>query len=77
MINKTFDNPTQIRTLIIDEMNEETGVTNFKICGAIAYKDFIICGCCGQVFKYDDPNVYLVEEYKEWISITEAITGEC
>lgn len=75
MINKTFEKPTQIKVTIIGETNVETSVTEITTCGAIAYKDMIICGCHGQIFRCDNPDVYLIEEYKDWIDIAEAITG--
>ena len=75
MITKTFEKPTQIKVLIIGETDSETDITEFKTCGAIAYKDMIICGCCGQVFHCNNSNIYLVSEYKSWMDINEEITG--
>ncbi len=55
------------------------------MCGGIAYKDEIICGCCGVVLSIDE----LIKDAEkagvhwddaiielEWIGIEEAIRGE-
>ena len=75
MITKTFEKPTQIKVLIIGETDTETDITSYKICGAIGYKDMIICGCCGQVFYCNNSDIYLIAEYNSWMDISEEIVG--
>lgn len=75
MINKTFEKPTQVRVLIIGETDTDTNITAYKTCGAIAYKDMIICGCCGQVFYCNNSDIYLIAEYNSWMDISEEIMG--
>ena len=43
--------------------------------GILLDDDNIICGCCGGLFKKDDPNVEIIEEL-EWIDISNEILGE-
>ena len=58
---------------------------NITICGGIAYKDEIICGCCGAILSIDE----IIKDAEEagyhwdnaiieleWIDIDEAIRGE-
>lgn len=35
---------------------------------------YIICGCCGGVFEIED--VEIVEEFPNWIDISDSIIGE-
>lgn len=50
----------------------------------IAYKDVIICGCCGGVFEIadvvdcarEDGINWAIHEYHEWIDITDEIVGD-
>lgn len=55
-----FDKPTQIKFYDID--NEDW-------LGGIAYKDEIICGCCGQIIYITDYLAELDEARKEGMII--------
>ena len=67
-----FDFPTQVRFYDVD---------GDKWIGGIAYKDKIICGCCGGLFSIEE--IYglapetLEEEpirvYKDWVDLSSAI----
>lgn len=66
-----FDVPTQVRFYDVD------GV---KWIGGIAYKDKIICGCCGGLFSieeiYESAPETLEEPikvYKNWVDLNSAI----
>ncbi len=36
--------------------------------------DFIICGCCGEIFQLDDVESYIC--YSSWLDMSEEIIGE-
>ena len=57
-----YDTPTQVEFAEFDLQDE----TNF----GIAFRDFIICGCCGGVIPLDEVNV--VREFY-WVSLEDAI----
>lgn len=40
----------------------------------IAFKDKVICGCCGYPADLDDEGIYVFEEF-DWIDISDAIEG--
>ena len=59
--------PTQIRW---GEMSDDGElIENF----GIAFKDKIICACCGGTVDLDE-DIYIFEEF-DWIDISEAIKG--
>ena len=74
-----YGTPCQVRFVDSGDPN------NITICGGIAYKDEIICGCCGVVLSidriikdaekagvhWDDAIIEL-----EWANISENIKGE-
>lgn len=69
-MKKFFEEPTQV--LFVDE--EGTW------CSGIAYRDEIICGCCGGVFDIDEiiefaPEwvQYPIHEYDRWIDVSDEI----
>ena len=60
--------PTQVRW---GEMNDEGQLEEYF---GIAFKDKIICGCCGCPIDLDDEDIYVFEEF-EWVDIADAIEG--
>ena len=44
--------------------------------GGIAYRDEIICGCCGGILKLSEFEDGEVVEYEDWIDIEEEIRGD-
>ena len=67
-----FDKPTQVKFIDPLEPMTENGAPHF--CSGIAYKDKIICGCCGGIFQLDE--LEWMQVYQDWIDISEAIVGE-
>ena len=63
-----YPTPTQVRWGEISDDDEL--IENF----GIAFKDKIICGCCGYPADLDDEGIYVFEEF-DWIDISEAIKG--
>lgn len=73
---KYFDFPTQIKFFCPtdEEPQWESG---------IGYKDEIVCGCCGSIFKienvYQDAKDYgitpeeAIDEYRMWVNFSEYI----
>ena len=49
-----------------------------KIYGGICVDDidekYVICGCCGSIFKTDE--VEIIREYSGWINLSEEIKGD-
>ena len=72
-----FDRPTQV--VFADPDNPGAG----EWLVGIAYRDEIICGCCGGVFSIDDVIEMATEdgihcaiyEYPEWNDIADEIVG--
>ena len=72
-----FDRPTQV--VFADPDNPGSG----EWLVGIAYRDEIICGCCGGVFSIDDviemareDNINCaIHEYHEWNDIADEIVG--
>ena len=60
--------PTQVRWG--ETSDDEELIENF----GIAFKDKIICGCCGGTVNLDDEDIYVFEEL-EWVDITDTIEG--
>lgn len=88
MINKTFSKPTQVKISIIGETNSETNITDIAVIGAIAYNNFIIRGDNGKVIEIGETpadgstdgstdekiqEIYLIEEYNDWVDFNEEI----
>jgi hypothetical protein len=73
-----FNNPTQV--MFSDP--ESPGQRQW-LCG-IAYRDVIICSCCGGVFHIDEVIEMAREDgvncaihaYPEWVDITDEIVGD-
>ena len=61
----TFDIPTQVMFWDFTENCYTYG---------IAYKDEIICGCCGATIESGD--FVLLHIYDEWLNITDEICGD-
>jgi hypothetical protein len=74
-----YGTPCQVRFVDCD------GPDNINVCYGIAYKDEIICGCCGAVLSIDE----IIKDAEkagvhwddaiielEWIDISESIKGE-
>ena len=43
-------------------------------CYGIAFKDTIICGCCGSAFEAGE--VEIIEEFKYWVPLDVEIKGD-
>ena len=66
-----FDFPTQVRFYDVD---------GDKWIGGIAYKDKIMCGCCGGLFSIEEIYEFAPENleepikvYKNWVDLSSAI----
>lgn len=71
-MKKFFDNPMQVSFRADDETMKEEGR---KCWFGIAYHDYIICGCCGEVFKVEECEQ--ITEYDDsWFDLEEAIGGD-
>lgn len=66
-MKKFFEEPTQVAFVDTTSLNEE-------IRYGIAYKNEIICGCCGTVFELG--SYAKVLEELPWISLEEEIKGD-
>lgn len=66
MINKYFNEPTQVR--FKDDFEEEP-----RWIGGIAYRDEVICMECGSTVDLED--VVEIEELP-WISLSEEVMGD-
>ncbi len=70
-----FDEPTQV--MFADPDNEGEWLVG------IAYKDEIICACCGGVFEIADileavsEGEQAIYPYKDWADISDGICGGC
>lgn len=68
-----YETPTQVAFFDVD---------NNQYIGGIAYKDEIICGCCGgivpieEVYEYAPDDIVPIRDYSEWVDINEAICGD-
>ena len=63
-----YERPTQVRWLDTE---------NKCWIGGIAYRDEIICGCCGSILELDEfKEGEVVELDKWWVNIEEEIRGE-
>ena len=77
-----FENPTQVR--YFDFITYQVGDKPAYIAG-IAYKDEIICSCCGEVFSI--PEICEIAQkmgfkgkviipYYSWVNLNDEITGD-
>lgn len=66
-MKRQYEKPTQVRWL--DDLE---GVW----VGGIAYRDEIICGCCGGILELSEFKDGEVFEYEDWIDIEEEIRGD-
>ena len=66
-MKKFFKTPTQVAFIITTDLSKE-------ICYGIAYKNEIICGCCGNVFELGD-YIEVLEELP-WVSLQKEIKGD-
>lgn len=66
-----FDIPTQVKWKNPDF--DETNESDSEYFGGIAYKDEIICACCGGTIHVDE--VPEILEFDEWEPIDEEIAG--
>lgn len=71
-MKKFYGEPTQV--LFVDAEGTR--------CSGIAYRDEIICGCCGGIFNIEDVIEFAPEyvqhpihEYDRWIDISDEIRG--
>ena len=68
IMKRYYERPTQVRWLDTE---------NKRWFGGIAYRNEIICGCCGGVFELDSFEEDEVEELGGyWVNIEEEIRGE-
>ena len=63
-----YEVPTQVKF-----KNADPDICDDKVCGGIAYQDFVICGECGATLELDD--VIIIEELS-WATISEEIKGD-
>ena len=66
-MKRQYERPTQVRWF-----DDVEGVW----VGGIAYRDEIICGCCGSILKLDEFEENEVVELGNWVNIEEEIRGE-
>lgn len=66
-MKRHYDRPTQVRWF--DSVHK-------RWFGGIAYKDEVICGCCGGIFELDIFEEDEVEELGNWVNIEKKIRGE-
>lgn len=66
-MKRQYEKPTQIRWF--DDENK-------RWIGGIAYRDEIICGCCGGVLELNEFEDDEVVEYDAWVDIEEEIRGD-
>lgn len=81
-IKHYYEVPTQVK--VIDVNSEDEG--EYCYFGGIAYRNEIICGCCGGIFEIDDlyeeahdlridPDDVIIP-YPTWVDISEEIKGD-
>lgn len=66
-MKRQYEKPTQVRWF-----DDVDGVW----VGGIAYRDEIICGCCGGILELSEFEDNEVFEYEDWIDIEEEIRGD-
>lgn len=68
-----FETPTQVKFYDYDADG---------YVGGIAYRDEVICGCCGGIFKIEElygfapSDVTPIIVYEDWVDITYEICGD-
>ena len=83
MATTYFDHPTQVKYLDIDSGYD---VNEAHYVGGIAYRDEIICGCCGATISIEDlmelahdmqiNEADLIIPFHSWIDIEYKIRGD-
>ena len=69
-MSKHFDAPTQVVFTFDNGTNRER-------CAGIAYRNEIICGCCGGTFDLEDEsNEIEIKKELPWVSLTGEISPE-
>ena len=66
-MKRQYEKPTQVRWF-----DDVDGIW----VGGIAYRDEIICGCCGGILELSEFEDGEVFEYEDWIDIEEEIRGD-
>ena len=66
-MKRHYERPTQVRWFDTE---------NKRWIGGIAYRDEIICGCCGSILELDEFKEGEVVELGNWVNIEEEIRGE-
>lgn len=66
-MKRQYEKPTQVRWF-----DNVDGIW----VGGIAYRDEIICGCCGGILELSEFEDGEVFEYEDWIDIEEEIRGD-
>ena len=66
-MKRQYEKPTQVRWF-----DDVDGIW----VGGIAYRDEIICGCCGGILELSEFEDGEVFEYEDWIDIQEEIRGD-
>lgn len=66
-MKRQYDRPTQVRWF-----DSESN----RWIGGIAYRDEVICGCCGSIFELNEFEEGEVVELGDWVNIEEEIRGE-
>ena len=66
-MKRYYERPTQVRWF--DSVQK-------RWIGGIAYKNELVCGCCGGVYELDEFEEGEVVELGNWVNIEEEIRGE-
>ena len=66
-MKRYYEVPTQVRWFNADDKNW---------IGGIAYRNEIICGCCGSILELNEFEEGEVVEFRDWVNIEEKIRGE-
>lgn len=81
-IKDYYDVPTMVTFL--DYNYEDVPIEEIPVLAGIAYKDEIICGCCGGIIEIKELKEWyarygIKENFDElnWINIVEEIAGDC
>lgn len=78
MMHDFYNTPVQVVFADIESTKD-----NINWCGGIAFRDEVICGCCGGVFEIadllsitDEIECDPIFEYDDWMNIEEEIRGD-
>lgn len=66
-MKRQYEKPMQVRWF--DDENK-------RWIGGIAYRDEIICGCCGTILKLSEFKDSEVVEYDTWVNVEEELRGD-